>query len=83
VLASHAGSALEHRLRLAHRSPGSCGNPELRASLVESVKVQIEKLEFSLSKMYLRVVKQLAQNIHCKLELKNGIFENYRLLHKN
>jgi hypothetical protein len=45
--------------------------------------VQTEKLEFTLSKMCLQVAKRLAQNRTCKLELKNGIFENYHLLPKN
>jgi hypothetical protein len=36
----------------------------VRASLVESVKMQIEKLEFSLTKMCLQVAKRILDNHH-------------------
>jgi hypothetical protein len=44
----------------------------LRASLAVPVKVQTEKLEFSLPKTCLRVAKLLARNRPRKLKLKNG-----------
>jgi hypothetical protein len=44
---------------------------QLRASLTEPVKIQTEKLEFSLPKICLRVAKRLAQNRSRKLKLKN------------
>jgi hypothetical protein len=54
----------------------------VRASLGEPVKVQTEKFDFILPKKNLCIAKQLAQNKHCKLKLKMGLFENHHLVHK-